>query len=339
MTSRWSISVGLLVALAQAFAVALAAGITGSVALKTQTVTSIVDVVVGGFLLLGVIRSARPADGRHPLGYGREGFFWSFVAAAGIFVGGVGAAVSETVQALLHPQPAANYLVGYVVLAAVLLLELVGLVAALAVVVPRARQRRLSVAHYLWHSTDPALTTVCLSAVAGLLSGALALAGLAAREATGWHAVDTTASALIAVVLLLTSLLLLHASRELLTGRGVSPDVVRSMRLIVTQQSGIVAVPDIFAIVIGPGTLVVDGDVIFDDRLDVSQVEASLVRAADALRATWPSIAYVYLNPVAAHRERRWDAPPTPSPLLPAVDGHLDKHGAPAEPSSSPDPS
>jgi cation diffusion facilitator family transporter len=283
----------------------MAADLTGSSAMKTQTVTSVVDVVVGVFLLLGVIRSDRPADARHPLGYGREGFFWSFVAAAGIFVGGVGAAAAETAQAVYRPEPTDSYAVGYVVLAVVMVLDLGALAAGLKPLSPRARQRGIPLVAYLWRGTDPALTTVCLSSLAGLVGGAIALTGLAARQITGMHVTDVLASALIGLVLLLTSLLLLHTSRELLTGRGVASEVLDAMRLVVSRQPGIVDVPDIFAIVVGPGMLVVDGDVTFDDSFSVSRVEAAIVEVAAALRAAWPSILYVYLNPVAAHRERR----------------------------------
>jgi hypothetical protein len=77
------------------------------------------------------------------------------------------------------------------------------------------------------------------------------------------------------------------------------------MRLVVGSRPGILSVPDIFAIVVGPSSVIVDGDVVFDDALDVPAVEAIIVSAAADLRAQWPSIAYVYLNPVSAHRSRR----------------------------------
>ena len=305
LTSRRSVGIGLILAVLQTVALAIAADLTRSSAVKTQTITSVVDVVVGVFLLFGVIRSDRPADARHPLGYGREGFFWSFVAAAGIFVGGVGAAAAETFQALLRPEPTGSYAVGYAVLVAVMVLDLAALGAGLKPLLPRARQRGLTLVQFLWRGTDPAVTTVCLSSIAGLMGGAIALAGLAARQITGRSVVDVMASALIGLVLLVTSLLLLHTSRELLTGRGVAPDVLAAMRLVVSRQPGIIEVPDLFAIVVGPGMLVVDGDVVFDDSLDVPRVEAAIVEVAAALRAAWPSIVYVYLNPVAEHRERR----------------------------------
>ena len=131
------------------------------------------------------------------------------------------------------------------------------------------------------------------------------MAGLAAREITGEPAADAVASALIGLVLLATSAMLLHTSRELLTGRGVSMAVTERMRLLVSTQGGVVGVPDIFAIVVGPGSLIVDGDVIFDDALDVPSVEKAIVEAATSLRRSWPEIVFVYLNPVGAYRPRR----------------------------------
>lgn len=75
---------------------------------------------------------------------------------------------------------------------------------------------------------------------------------------------------------------------------------------LVGEQPGVVGVPDLFAIVVGPSSLIVDADVVFDDGLDVPRVEAIIVGAAAALRSRWPTIAYVYLNPVAEHRRRRY---------------------------------
>jgi divalent metal cation (Fe/Co/Zn/Cd) transporter len=89
IAGRRSVIVGLWVAIAQTVALAVAAALTGSAAMKTQTATNLADVAVGLFLLIGVISGDRPADDAHPLGYGRERFFWSFIAAVGIFIGGL----------------------------------------------------------------------------------------------------------------------------------------------------------------------------------------------------------------------------------------------------------
>jgi cation diffusion facilitator family transporter len=294
LTSRRSVTIGLGVA-----------SVTGSAALRTQTATNVADVAVGVFLLIGVVSSDRPADDDHPLGYGRERFFWSFVAAIGIFVGGVGAAFVETLEAALHPEKTGSYLVGYVVLAVVFILDLVALVGGVRPLAHRARKREISLTAYLWHGTDPAITTVVLSSAAGVLGGVIAAAGLAGREITGSTTSDALASALIGLTLLATSVVLLHTNRELLTGRGVGPGQAERMRQLVAEEEGIVGVPDIFAMVVGPSTVIVDADVIFDDELDVPQVEIIIGRAAAALRSQWPAIGFVYLNPVAGHRSRR----------------------------------
>lgn len=318
-TSRRSVLVGLTVAVAQTAALAVAADATRSAALRTQTVTNLADVAVGVFLLLGVLRSARPPDAEHPLGWGRERFFWSFIAAAGIFVGGVGAAAAETVQAALHPEPAGSYLVGYLVLAVVIGLDAVAVVTGLGPMRRRAARRKISLVALLWHGTDPAVTTAFLGSAAGLLGGVIAAAGLAAREIADRPSIDVIASAAIGLVLLATSAALLHTSRELLTGRGVSLGMTDAMRAVVSGQLGIIAVPDIFAVVVGPGSLIVDGDVVFDDALDVPRVEAAIVAAAAALRWRWPAIIYVYLNPVAAHRSRRRTDEPVDGQLRPPL--------------------
>jgi cation diffusion facilitator family transporter len=309
-TGRRGVIVGLWVAVAQTVALAIAAAVTGSAAMKTQTATNLADVAVGLFLLIGVVSSDRPADDRHPLGYGRERFFWSFIAAVGIFIGGFGAAVAETLQTALHPRPTGSYLLGYIVLATVMILDAVALAVGLRPVRTRADARRMRVAEFLWRGTDPAVTTVVVSSVAGLAGGLVAALGLAGLQVTGEPVTDVAASALIGLILLSASVVLLHTNRELLTGRGVSPALVAHMRDVVAGQAGVVAVPDIFAIVVGPSSLIVDGDVVFEDDLGVPEVEAIIVAAAAAMRHQWPSISYVYLNPVSARRPRRGVAAP-----------------------------
>jgi cation diffusion facilitator family transporter len=300
-----SVWISLWVCVAETAALAVAARATGSTALITQTATSLADVAGGVFLLIGVVSSVRAPDDRHPLGYGRERFFWSLLAAVGVFLGGFGAALAETVHASLDPRPPGSYLVGFSVLAITVGLDTVGLVAGLRPFLRRAARRGLSPVEMLWRGTDPAATTVVLTNASGVLGGLLAAAGLAGARLTGSPVADTLASALIALVLLAASIVLLHTNRELVTGRGLPQAEVTAMRDVVSRQPGVEAVPDLFAIFVGPGTLIVAGDVIFADRLDVPAVEAAIVAAATALRSGWPAAAYVYLNPVAASRPRR----------------------------------
>ena len=92
---------------------------------------------------------------------------------------------------------------------------------------------------------------------------------------------------------------LTQQNRSLLTGRGVDEELLTAMRGVVAAQTGVVDVPDLFAVVVGPVTTVVDGDVIFADELNVPDIEASIERAGIELRSRWPQIRYVYLTPVS----------------------------------------
>jgi cation diffusion facilitator family transporter len=303
--THWTVLFSLVVNCAETLALGVAAALTGSVALRAQTAANAADVAVSLFLLIGVLRSVRPPDATHPIGYGREGFFWSLFAALGIFVGGGGLALNEAIRSVMYPSSVDSYAIAYLVLAATIVVDIVSLAIPLQVVRRRAAARRASWLTYLKGSTDPAATTVLVIAGCSVISGFIAAAGLMLSQATGSPAPDTVASALVGVVLLVASALLLRTNRGLLTGRGVPLPVVHEMRRVVAAEDGVVDVPDLFAVVVGPSSLIVDGDVTFADELNVPAVEQAIMRAAAALRQRWPSIEYIYLTPVPHARPRR----------------------------------
>ena len=290
---------------AETLALGVTAWLTGSVALRAQTAASAAAVAVEVFLLIGVLSSARPPDDTHPLGYGRERFYWSLFAALGIFIGGGGLALEQAVDSALHPSPVDNYLVAYLVLAATIILEGFALLVALRPLRRQAAGRGISLRTHLLRSTDPALTTVGLSGGCAVIGGVVAAVGVLVSQETGSATPDTVASALIGLLLLATSVFLLRTNRQLLSGRGVPLPMLLEMRRIVAAERGVVDVPDLFAVVVGPSSLIVDGDVTFADELDVPEVEETIVRSAAALRERWPSIEYVYLTPVPRARPRR----------------------------------
>ncbi|MBV9415587.1 MAG: cation diffusion facilitator family transporter [Solirubrobacterales bacterium] len=284
---------------------AAAAWLTGSVALRSQVAAAVGDMAVQVFLLIGVISSRRPLDDRHPLGYGRERFFWSFLAAVGIFIGGGGYALDQAIGAALHPSPVGHYTVGYAVLGATIVFDLLALEVAVRPARREAKRRGIRLWTLIRNSTDPAATTILVGGASAVISGVVALLGLALSQLTRSATLDTVASLLIGVLMLATSGFLLRTNRELLSGRGVPPSMLRAMRGIVAAQEGVAGVADLFAVVVGPASLIVNGDVIFDDELDVPAVEATIRSSADELRKRWPSIDYVYLTPVPKPRVAR----------------------------------
>jgi cation diffusion facilitator family transporter len=300
-----SVLFSLAVNCAQTLALGAVAWATGSVALLAQTVANAADMAVGVFLLIGVLSSARPPDESHPLGYGRERFFWSLFAALGIFVGGAALALDEAVGSALNPSPVDSSAIAYVVLAVTIALDVFAVEVALRPLRRLAAGQGVSLRTHMRRSTDPASITVVVGGGCAVISGVIAAAGLVVSQHTGTGTPDTVASALIGLLLLVASVLLLRTNRELLTGRGVSLSMQREMRRIVAAQEGVVDIPDLFAVVVGPSSLIVDGDVTFAADLNVPAVEKSIMRSAAALRERWPSIEYVYLTPVPEPRPRR----------------------------------
>jgi divalent metal cation (Fe/Co/Zn/Cd) transporter len=199
------------------------------------------------------------------------------------------------------------------VLAATFALDAYALNYALRPLRERALARHTSLAALLKQSTDPASTTVVLGGGCAVIGAVTAASGLITSQITGDATPDVVAGALIGLLLLVASVVLLHANRELLTGRGVAIPMLDQMRRLVAAQHGIIDVPDLFAVVVGPSSLIVIGDVTFADELDVPAVEETIMRSAAALRERWPSVHYVYLTPVPRFRLRRPDGEPTRS--------------------------
>jgi cation diffusion facilitator family transporter len=294
----------------QTVALAVAATLTGSSALLAQTFAAAASVGVQLFLVVGVLTSTRAPDTSHPLGYGRERFFWALYAGIGIFVAGFAVAFEEALHSIRHPTPVTAFTLGYLVLGISVVLD--GIAVALATCETRVRAETLGlpVRVFLRHTTEPATVTELVGNGIGLTGGVVAIAALAITQATGSTVPDAIASGLIGVALIAAAIVLTQKSRSLLTGRGIRPELLARMQALVAAEPGVVGVPDFFAVVVGPATFVVIGDVTFADDLSVPEVEGVTEHATAALKSRWPEVAYVYLTPVASERPRR--IPPAP---------------------------
>lgn len=234
------------------------------------------------------------------MGHGRERFFWSLFAALGLFFGGGGLAIDEAVRSAVHPAPVHAFTLAYSVLAGTAILDTYSVVVGLRPFLEQARRRNLSPRAYLAISTDPASVTVIVGGCCAVLGSILAAAGLLGSQLSGSSMPDTIASALIGVMLFLASGFLLEINRDLIGGRGVSPATLKEMRSIVGSQPGVVEVSDLFAVVVGPMNVVVDGNVLFQDDLPVSAIEETIIHTNEELRKRWPIIQHIYLTPVPA---------------------------------------
>src|SRR5574339_140377 len=212
----------------------IGAVITGSSGMMAEALHSVADTTNQVFLLLGLRFYKRPASTKHPFGYGKERFFWSFIAA--IFIFGVGAtyAIYEGIDKLAHPHPPTNLKWAYGVLAVSFVLESGSIALALYQEVKEAHHEGLTFARYLRESKDPTAKTVIFEDSAALLGIMIATGGLILTQyqvggsaGAYW---DGVASILIGLVLAVVAFMLARSSRGLLLGGSANPKTVEAIK-------------------------------------------------------------------------------------------------------------
>ena len=272
----------------------VAAAITGSSAMLTEGVHSLVDSTNQLLLMYGKKRAAKPADALHPGGYGRELYFWSFVVALLVFALGAGVSVYEGVMHIIEPEPAVSPLIAYGVLAIAFALEGGSTVAAF-------REFNAARGAQSWLqaliSTKDATTVIVLlengAAMAGIL---IAAVGLALSQVTGDPRFDGVASVLIGVLLGVVALFLAREAKGLLIGEAADPDLIAGIRRATTRE-GITGVGEIMTIHNAPEQIVAAVNVDFDNRLNAGDVERIIDAIERDLQAEFPSIYRVYIRP------------------------------------------
>jgi cation diffusion facilitator family transporter len=275
----------------------VAAGITGSSAMLTEGVHSLVDSTNHVLLLYGTKRAKRPADGIHPLGYGRELYFWSFVVAILVFSLGAGVAIYEGILHILHPEKGTDPLVAYVVLGVALALESWSTWEALkAFNVSRGKRTLLQA---IRASKDAPTIIVLLEnggAIAGLI---LAAMGIFISEMTGNPMWDGLASVLIGLVLAAVAILLIIEAKGLLIGESADPELVGALRASAEGHDGVDRIIDVLTVHHAPEQIVAIIDADFDDRISAGDVER-IVRDIEAkVAADFPIVTRLYVRPVS----------------------------------------
>ena len=199
-----------------------AAFFTGSSAMLSEGVHSLVDTGNGGLLLFGLHRAGRPPDRTHPFGHGRELYFWSFVVAILVFALGAGVSFYEGVAHIRHPEPASNVAVNYVVLGLSMVFE--GGAWLIALKEFRRSKGRMGYYEAIRKSKDPSVFTVLFEDSAALLGLVIALVAITAAHLMEMPVLDGVGSIGIGLVLAATATLLARECKGLLMGEAASPD-------------------------------------------------------------------------------------------------------------------
>ncbi|MEA3009944.1 MAG: hypothetical protein QOJ91_1636 [Sphingomonadales bacterium] len=272
-----------------------AAAVTGSSAMLTEGIHSVVDSLNQLLLIWGRRQARKPADIIHPFGYGRELYFWSFVVAVLVFALGAGVSVYEGVIHILHPEPAVSPFIAYGVLLVAFLLEGWSTLAAFRDF--KAAKGSLGWFEAVRRSKDPPGFIVLLengAAMAGLVTAA---AGLFLAQITGDPWFDGAASIVIGIILGLTAWLLAVESKALLIGESAEPELVDGLRAIAIRP-GIVGIGEILTVHSAPDQITALMSVDFDDGITARDVERIVCSIEEQVAWLWPQVKRLYIRPL-----------------------------------------
>lgn len=281
-----------LVALGANLVIAVAKGVggflSGSPALLSEAAHSVADSVNEVFLLAALRRSRRPPDARHPFGYGKERYFWSLLAAVGIFVVGGCFSFFQGIEALGRDEQESpdGYTAGLIVLGVALVAEGSSLVRALV----QLRGEKGGAAR------DPALRTVIAEDSTAVLGVVLAMAGMVLHLLTGDVVWEASASLGIGLLLVYVAYRLGKDARDRLIGESAGPGLRRGVEELLTSQAEIDNVAALFTMGLGLDSVLVAARVDLAPGIDSEEIERVAVRIKRSIARSWPEAEHVFLD-------------------------------------------
>lgn len=273
----------------------IAAGISGSSAMLSEGVHSLVDTLNEVLLLYGLHRADKKPDTVHPFGYGRELYFWSFIVALLVFAAGAGVSAYEGVLHIRNPEPATNHALSYAVLGIAFVFEGVSWWVALREF--RATKGNMGYFEAFRRSKDPATFTVLLEDSAALLGLGFAAAGLAAAQWFDMPELDGVASLCIAGVLAVTAFLLARETKGLLVGEPAHPTVARRILAVANTDPDLRNANGVTTMQMGPEQVVAMLSAEFEDDCTTPQIEACITRIEQAVKAEYPELVALFVKP------------------------------------------
>jgi cation diffusion facilitator family transporter len=313
--SRKVIYAGLIANLIVAVSKFVAAAVTQSVAMLSEAVHSLVDTSNELLLLYGAHRAAKPPNAQHPLGYGREVYFWSFIVSLLVFLVGACFSLAIGIQHVMYPHAIDRPIVNYVVLAFAALLE--GASWWVAFKEFRRRKGGKGYVQAAQETKDPSTMMVFVEDSAALVGIALALAGTAAAQLLDEPIYDGAASIAIGLLLSVVAWFLARENKKLLIGEGASKRLVDSVGELAAGEEGVAHFNGLLSIHLAPREVVMALSIDFEKSLAASEVQAVVARLEKRIREQHPEVALLLVKPQtsAAFKKARavWLSPRDPS--------------------------
>jgi cation diffusion facilitator family transporter len=293
-SSRKTIYVAILANVGIAIAKIVGFVFTGSSAMLSEAIHSLVDCGNGGLLLLGQRLSSRPADQAHPFGYGKELYFWSLIVALLIFVLGGGISIAEGIDHIRHPVAGEEAIWAYCILGVSILFE--GYSFVVSIKEFKAANNGRPLLQAIKASKDPSGFTVIFEDAAALLGLLTALIGIYLSHTFGWLRADGIASVVIGALLITVAVLLIVKCKALLIGEGAEAATLQNIRHIVQSDPDVDHAGYPFTMYFGPHTILLTMNVQFRKGIDATATEASIDRVEAAIRNAHPDIQHIYLE-------------------------------------------
>ena len=272
----------------------IAAGITGSSAMISEGIHSLVDTGNQVLLLYGMKRAKKPADERFPFGHGKEIYFWSFVVAILIFALGAGISIYEGVIHILHPKPVSDTFINYIVLGLAILFE--GAAWLFAFKEFTAAKGKWGYIEAVQRGKDPTMFVVLFEDSAAILGLTVALVGILLADLTGILYFDGIASILIGFILGGTAVWLAYETKGLLIGEAANLPVRRGISEIVQKANYVEHVNEILTMHMGPDYILVNISIDFVDDAVAEDIENTVSKMDKEIKQRYPNVKRIFIE-------------------------------------------
>lgn len=273
----------------------IAASITGSAAMMSEGIHSVVDTGNQVLLLYGLKRSQKPPDAEFPFGHGKEIYFWSFIVAILIFAVGAGISIYEGVHHITHPpaemhDPTINYIV--------LILAMIFEAGALYIALTEFNKVRgpLGYIEAVQRGKDPSLFVVLFEDCAAMAGLFIAFIGITIAQITHNPVWDGVASVSIGLILAMTAAWLAYETKGLLIGEGANPKILARIKEIATSHEGIEKINETLTLHMGPEFLLVTISIEFKDNLKTGKIEETIQAITQDIKSEYAFVKKVFIE-------------------------------------------
>ncbi len=279
---------------------------TGSSAMLSEAIHSLVDTGNQALLLYGLKKSERPADKTHPFGYGRELYFWAFVVALLIFSIGAGVSLYEGVHKVMHPELVTSPIVNYIVLGLAMIFE--GVALYLATREFNRRRGKTPIFTAVRQSKDPGLFTVLFEDAAAMMGLAIAFAGLLAAEYFNLPWMDGAASIGIGLLLAGVAVFLCFETKGLLIGEAVSDALAADLEALIMTSDAVNQINEMRTMHMGPQDVLLAVSLDVRDDMDTGSLEDAIYDLEQQIKAAHPEVKRLFIEIQSGedHTEQVW---------------------------------